>query len=480
MRFSLRKKTILLIVSIGLLIGVIAVLIYGRGIHDLVRTQYANQSIDIANTVAVELESDCVERLRKAVCDIYENADHVVLSDQWGTPAFEDYISLFSDIEKSEDYLVLRDHLRRIQDVNRVDCLYITWLDVENECLVYLVDGAYEDPCPPGCVDPIYGDFSETLKHPELGFAPNITNTPEYGWIVATDMPIFDEEGTVLAYAAVDMSMNDIMNAEHRFLLIVSGILFAVTVLVCIFGIWLVTRFIVRPINALSQAAMQYTAASHRFSELNIKHGDEIGVLADSMVRMEQDIDGYIENLTKTRDELVSAREHAERMDLAANIDALTKVRNKRAYDVDAIRFNVGKTDYALVMIDLNDLKIINDTYGHEKGNNSIKALCQVICRIFRYSVVYRLGGDEFLVILENDDFQDREALVAQFQEEIRKTSEDETLPPWERISAAIGCAEYDPEKDGNIDAVFNRADKKMYENKKRMKQNIQERKERK
>ena len=56
------------------------------------------------------------------------------------------------------------------------------------------------------------------------------------------------------------------------------------------------------------------------------------------MVQMEEDIDGYINNLEQTTKDLISARNHAEQMDQAANVDPLTKVRNKRSYDIESER----------------------------------------------------------------------------------------------------------------------------------------------
>lgn len=471
MKFSLKIKTIMLIVAIGLLIGFVAVIIYDKGIHDIIQEQYSSQSIGIANTVAVEIEKDRVQRLQKAVTTIYENTENKVYSDQWGTPAFDEYISRYADIEKTEDFQILRDHLRRIQDVNEVNCLYIVWVDRENKCMVYLVDAAYEDACPPGCIDPIYGDFQEALDNPEIGFHPNITNTPEYGWLIATDMPIFDEDGQVIAYAAVDMSMNKIMAEEYHYLLLLSIVLLLVIIIICFIGIRLVGRLIVNPINALSKAATEYSAGKSGFSKLNIKNHDEIGTLANNMVRMEQDIDGYINNLIKTTDELRQAREHAEQMETAANVDALTKVRNKRAYDVDVS--HLGDGPYGLAMVDMNDLKRINDTYGHEKGDIAIKKTCAVVCRIFKHSPVYRIGGDEFIVILKNHDYESRNALVGAFKDEIRKITTDETLPPWERISAAIGYSIYDEKRDTSADTVFKRADKAMYIDKKSIKEGL-------
>ena len=188
------------------------------------------------------------------------------------------------------------------------------------------------------------------------------------------------------------------------------------------------------------------------------------------MVHMEREIDGYVSNLVKTKDELVAAREHAEQMERTANIDPLTKVRNKRAYDVDVLRLSEEKSPYGLAVIDMNDLKGINDTYGHEKGDEAIKALCAFVCRIFKYSPVYRIGGDEFVVILENTDYENRDILVETFKDESREISQDNSLPPWERVSAAIGCAIYDPARDKQVSSVFKRADEAMYADKRMIK----------
>ena len=74
------------------------------------------------------------------------------------------------------------------------------------------------------------------------------------------------------------------------------------------------------------------------------------------------------------------------------------------------------------------------------------------------------------MVVLRNDDYNNREALIEEFESEIKATQADETLEPRERISAAIGCAVYDPATDNSVEDVFNRADKAMYENKNIMK----------
>jgi diguanylate cyclase (GGDEF)-like protein len=267
--------------------------------------------------------------------------------------------------------------------------------------------------------------------------------------------------------------MNEIMARQRRFVIYVALAFLAVTILVCLIGILAVNRVIVNPINKLSAAATQYKNNRKAFSELNISRNDEIGSLADSMVQMEEDIDGYINNLEQTTKDLISARNHAEQMDQAANVDPLTKVRNKRSYDIESERLNESTSPYGIVMIDLNGLKSINDNYGHEKGDVSIKTLCQIVCRVFKHSPVYRVGGDEFVVILENDDFEERDTLIQSIKDIFTQNAGDTSLQPWERVTAAVGCAVCDHETDENVERVLQRADTAMYENKKTMKETL-------
>ena len=160
-----------------------------------------------------------------------------------------------------------------------------------------------------------------------------------------------------------------------------------------------------------------------------------------------------------------------------ATQDALTGIRNKTAYDREIKKMEyeleMGKLlNFGIAMIDLNYLKKINDNYGHEEGNYAIKKLCQIVCNTFVHSPVFRIGGDEFVVILKGSDFAIVYSLIANFKHELFMLEKKDNLQPWERVSAAIGFAEYDNKQDATITDVFKRADQKMYENKKEMKAN--------
>ena len=120
-------------------------------------------------------------------------------------------------------------------------------------------------------------------------------------------------------------------------------------------------------------------------------------------------------------------------------------------------------------MVDLNFLKKINDNYGHEQGDAAIKKLCHIICHTFKHSPVFRIGGDEFAIVLEKEDFENIENLVQKFNAQLDLLSKDENLQYWEYVSAALGYALFRP-NDTCVADVFRRADQNMYERKKQMK----------
>ena len=159
-----------------------------------------------------------------------------------------------------------------------------------------------------------------------------------------------------------------------------------------------------------------------------------------------------------------------------AYVDSLTCVRNKGAYTEYIQKLqervdNEEEFDLAIGIFDCNDLKQINDQYGHEKGDSYLKVACQLICKVFDHSPVFRVGGDEFAVILMNNDYASKDELISLLnkrQEERNGVVKNK----WEKVSVAYGIAVYDPELDNSVSDTARRADKVMYENKRKMKKN--------
>ena len=131
----------------------------------------------------------------------------------------------------------------------------------------------------------------------------------------------------------------------------------------------------------------------------------------------------------------------------------------------------------AKYVIEYNRLKQINDEYGHRSGDIYIRGCCHMVCEKFKHSSVYRVGGDEFVVIAMGQDYRNRQSLVRQLKEDFEKSYEQTDVSPWERYSAAVGMAE-NASEDHSTEFVFRRADSAMYEDKERFrkKYNIQAR----
>ncbi len=163
----------------------------------------------------------------------------------------------------------------------------------------------------------------------------------------------------------------------------------------------------------------------------------------------------------------------ADKLEIYVYRDKLTGLRNTTAYTryIEELE-NRQKTEpfpYAVVLFDANFLKVINDHYGHEAGNELIRCASSVICRVFAHSPVYRIGGDEFIAILEGEDYDHREELLHEFDRQTadsRFTFNERKFP----VSIARGIGILREQMDYN--AVFRRADEAMYVNKAYIKAN--------
>ena len=214
-----------------------------------------------------------------------------------------------------------------------------------------------------------------------------------------------------------------------------------------------VSTRITKPLKTLTEAAEQI-AEGNLDVELPKPTNDEVG-------RLTRSFDVTVQNLKK----------YISGMRYKAYSDPLTHVKNKNAYELEKERLErqmqTGEAQYALLMLDTNDLKKINDAYGHDHGDEYLVNCCQLICRVFEHSPVFRIGGDEFLVLLENTDFERREELVAEFN---RRSQESLKEPyAWNRVSTAKGLAVCEP-SDTSPEDVLRRADHAMYHDKKEMK----------
>ena len=255
---------------------------------------------------------------------------------------------------------------------------------------------------------------------------------------------------------------------------------FLLSILCVLLYLRVADRYLARLIRLKERVAEFSDSKASGISDLiikDIKGKDELADLSNQIAIMISEISLYMKSLLNKNRELMEAQEKIRVANELANKDALTGIRNKNAYDNEVKKIegwmeNEGFTKFGIVMVDLNFLKVINDNYGHDKGNIAIQKICMIVCLNFSHSPVFRVGGDEFVVVLENTDYERIDILIEQFKTTLEDIANDKSLEPWEKVSAAIGWTKYDPTIDTGVESVFKRADDLMYENKKAMKAN--------
>ena len=225
--------------------------------------------------------------------------------------------------------------------------------------------------------------------------------------------------------------------------------------LVCIALAVLLARAVTRPINSMTRAVERF-ADGELAAGLPLERQDEIGILARRFYRMRQQIRQQIAELNSRREEMEKLARH----------DPLTGLANRRLLVERAEHaFSVARRDnqrLAVLFIDLDRFKPINDNLGHAVGDLLLKAVADRIRRVIRESdTPARIGGDEFVVLLEmiQDDIDAqtvaekiRVALNTPFDIEEHRIA----------VSACIGIAFY-PEDGTDMLELSRHADEAMY-----------------
>lgn len=248
---------------------------------------------------------------------------------------------------------------------------------------------------------------------------------------------------------------SELLSQANRAVLMTIFITLGVVAFIGFIGYGMVRR-LTEPLRSISEVALKIGAGEFDADIPELDRQDEVGDLARAFQNTSAHLQLYVDYIQNL-----------------AYKDSLTDVQNRAAYEMSMEQLDVdirmGRAAFAMIMIDLNRLKAINDTYGHEIGNRYIINLCAKITDIFAVEKVYRIGGDEFIVILNGEDYENRDELLQKLRDHLTVDA-DKVEDPWDNVSAATGMAVFDPENDRGTDEVFKRADAEMYRNKLAMK----------
>ena len=311
---------------------------------------------------------------------------------------------------------------------------------------------------------------------------PPTVSHGDWGWLCSGYEPVYDEDGKIICHVGCDISMSEMMAERYSDLIYMIISALVVTAIALIGAFIFVTRNVVRPLTEITEDMKRFSPAPGKdyiesgVSNIYVKQGDEIGDIYDGIQKMQKNIVDYINDITTIKQDKEESDEVIKEKDQQigeikkeAFKDALTGIGNLNAYKrkVDDINKAIGNgyKSFAVVMMDVNRLKYINDNFGHAEGDAYLMGNSHIICEIYKHSPIYRIGGDEFVAILSGEDYKHREEKLEELRAIFEKTHKDENADPWERYSVSAGMAEFTQE-DSTVEDVFKRADKIMYEEK--------------
>ena len=314
----------------ALLLMVVAVAISYNVYSGTIYDQYKTMTMNLAKTEAVSVHAEDVAVIRDAVMQIYRN----ICEENGGVPDFEnfdeqqwqEYYARYQSVEELPQYKSTLKLLQKISQANKVNSIYIGYMDVETYYGVYLVDGSLNtDVCPVGTCDPFEESNAREMKKGNYDFPAYITNYEEYGWLCSAGAGIYDQNGEVVGTACIDVSMDDIMKNRQEFLQNLCLVLLGITIVICLLILAGINRILLVPVKSLSQAAALFVKDKEStkktqtaISQLNIHTGDEIEELSEAIKTMEMEINDYIDHLTEVT---------AEKERMGAELNIATQIQ---------------------------------------------------------------------------------------------------------------------------------------------------------
>jgi diguanylate cyclase (GGDEF)-like protein len=151
--------------------------------------------------------------------------------------------------------------------------------------------------------------------------------------------------------------------------------------------------------------------------------------------------------------------------------DALTGVYNRTYFEAELGRLQKGRRyPVSIIMLDTDNLKVINDNYGHAQGDKMLQKVASLVGEVLRSEEVFaRIGGDEFAILLPHADAEASQLVVSRIKDRLEHHSSQNGN---EHIKVSIGLGIADVKED--LNEAFKRADADMYANKKVRKQSAQ------
>lgn len=375
------------------------------------------------------------------------------------------------------------------------------WLEMEKRMLVFqesvdihfiyavkeAEDGSFVFTVDPDPVEP--GEYGEeVLTTPALVEAstgvPSVDDEPaadRWGNFYSAYCPVFDSAGEVAGIVGIDFDAQWFDDQVQRYSLSIAAMTSISVLLGAVITVMMTNR-----------VRLKFRELDEGLEELS---GDVDKLMGEMAAYTGFELsDGKLEDRASSEPqdemEMLGTKVHAMREEMGlyleylrdkAYTDTLTRVGNYAAYHetIQGIeeRMEQGSADFTVVAFDINSLKELNDTYGHECGDLYIKSAAHALERGLGAAFVYRVGGDEFVAVVEGAIAEQIDERLAEVDRAIAAFNETREYPP--ELAVSKGVARYDPGQDHSYKEVFARADHIMYENKREYYRTIGDRRRR-
>ena len=417
-RLNPAARSLILICAFLLAMNFLLGFVLIRNSQRAIREQVESRMLDVSNTAAAMLDGDILRTLQ---------------AEDVNTP----------------EYRAIHNILFRFEQ--NIELAYIYCVRaLEDGSFVFTID---PDPESPGA----FGDhipYTEALYNASLG-TPGVDKeayVDQWGRFYSAYSPVFDSDGNVTDIVAVDFTADWYdrqFSNQLKAIVSISGISILVASIIILLIVNRYRKRFDRLFQGMNNVSEGIETLVHEISPdaEPVEQTEQTTRSTDEIDMMNERISSLQEKLSK-QIQLVRSQ---------AYIDGLTGLNNRAAYEehVERLEDEIrgGTADFAIALFDVNSLKEVNDKYGHKKGDEVIRCAAAALQSAFPEGKVYRIGGDEFLVILENS-YADLLPKLASLRENQGG------------FSISAGSVVYDRGTDREYRSVFNRADTAMYNDK--------------
>ncbi|GHS92863.1 hypothetical protein FACS1894139_13260 [Planctomycetales bacterium] len=371
-----------------------------------------------------------------------------------------DKVAAYRHLPPDDDYREIEREFALLKEANSyINYLYVYLPDVENHRDLSLFSDGDGDG------EPVYDDWASYDENREFyddyarGVAgePLIEYSPTYGYTFSIYEPLYAADKKFVGYVGVDFDMNDVIAEEHRFLILLSLIVCALTLLFSLLYVYIIRRLVVTPVEMMTAATRNWTdyflspsatveekTHSVAIDQMQVLTNDELETLCHAIKAMEKKLNFTITEL---------------------KLDSFTKLYNRATFDAMLSQcfrhFLATQAMFCLLVIDIDKFKSVNDTYGHSFGDQVILTLVKTLKAGVRASdYCFRYGGEEFAVILNTAP-----TIAFNIADKLRENFHQQVLPehPSLRFSISIGICEVGTNYE-SARQIFLNADQALYQ----------------